>query len=194
VIVATTPEPAARILPDELSEQREFLASFPGTPLPLPVFFLDRPLDPEVCFYFGSPDDDRDFNMAVDQTARVPDMVPSGKAIVSAWAAYPKAAGLMDQPDDVLVRTAADDLGRIIPGFSRWVEDVEVVRHPWANASYPPGQYQAVIDFRSGAETLEGISFVGSPYGGTHMEAALLTAKRAVARVEERPNDAGATR
>jgi len=193
VIVATTPERAARILPDELKEQREFLASFPGTPLPLPVFFLDRPLDPEVCFYFGNPADDRDFNLAVDQTARVPEMVPSEKAIVSAWAAYPKTIDLMGQPDDVLIQTAADDMDRFIPGFSRWVDDVEVVRHPWANALYPPGQYQAVIDFRNGAETLEGISFVGSPYGGIHMEATLLTAKRAVARVEAGGRNAGAT-
>ncbi|MBW1685896.1 MAG: hypothetical protein JRS35_12645, partial [Deltaproteobacteria bacterium] len=42
---------------------------------------------------------------AVDQTARVPEMVPSGKAIVSAWAAYPKTVGLMGQPDDVLIQT-----------------------------------------------------------------------------------------
>ena len=111
-------------------------------------------------------------------------MVPSGRAIVSAWAAYPKTVGLAGLPDDVLIQTAADDLDRIIPGFSRWVDDVAVVRHPWANAIYPPGQYRAVIDFCTGAETLEGISFVGSPYGGIHMEAALLTAKHAVARVE----------
>ena len=112
---------------------------------------------------------------------------------MSAWAAYPKTVGLMDQPDDVLIQTAADDLGRIIPGFSRWVDAAEVVRHPWANAIYPPGQYQAVIDFRSGAEALECISFVGSPYGGFHMEAALLTAKHAVARVEAGRCNAGAT-
>jgi hypothetical protein len=46
-------------------------------------------------------------NLAVDQTSRVPDMVPSGKAIVSAWAAYPKTVGLMGQPDDVLIQTEA---------------------------------------------------------------------------------------
>jgi len=185
VIVATTPDAAARILPDELSEQRGLLASFPRTPIPLPVFFLDRPLKTEVCFYFGDPSEDRSFNMAVDQTARVPEMVPSGKAIVSAWAAYPKTEELIGQPDDRLIESALEDMEKLIPGFSGWVDDVALVRHGWGNAIYPPGQYQRVIDFRDGAEALEGISFVGSPYGGVHMEAAILTAKRAVARVEK---------
>jgi protoporphyrinogen oxidase len=184
VIVATTPDAAARILPDEMDEQRGFLASFPQTPIPLPVFFLDRPLNPEVCFYFGDPSEDRSFNMAVDQTARVPEMVPSGKAIVSAWAAYPKTEKLFGQPDQSLIETALGDMERLIPGFTGWVEDVALVRHQWGNAIYPPGQYQRVIDFRAGAEALEGVSFVGSPYGGVHMEAAILTAKRAVLRVE----------
>jgi protoporphyrinogen oxidase len=185
VIVATTPDAAARILPDEMDEQRGFLASFPQTPIPLPIFFLDRPLSEEVCFYFGNPSDDRSFNMAVDQTARVPEMVPSGKAIVSAWPAYPKTVALIGQPDDRMIGTALEDMEKLIPGFSGWVDDAAVVRHGWGNAIYPPGQYQKVIDFREKAEALAGISFVGSPYGGVHMEAAILTAKRAVTRVEE---------
>lgn len=184
VIVATTPDAAARILPDEMEEQRGFLASFPRTPIPLPVFFLDRPLNAEVCFYFGDPSEDRDFNMAVDQTARVPEMVPSGKAIVSAWAAYPRTEELIGQPDDRLAETAVEDMERLIPGFSGWVDDVALVRHGWGNAIYPPGWYRRVIDFHNKAEALEGISFVGSAYGGVHMEAAILTAKRAVTRVE----------
>jgi protoporphyrinogen oxidase len=185
VIVATTPDAAARILPDEMEEQRGFLASFPRTPIPLPIFFLDRPLDPEVCFYFGDSSEDRSFNMAVDQTARVPDMVPSGKAIVSAWAAYPKTEELIARADDRLIETALEDMEKIFPGFSGWVDDVALVRHGWGNAIYPPGQYQGVIDFRSKAEALRGISFVGSPYGGVHMEAAILTAKHAVNRVSQ---------
>jgi protoporphyrinogen oxidase len=184
VLVATTPEAAARILPDDLDEQRGFLASFPRTPIPLPIFFLDRPLNPEVCFYFGDPSVDRYFNVAVDQTARVPEMVPSGKAIVSAWSAYPRTEELIRQPDDRLIDAALGDMEKLLPGFSGWVDDVALVRHGWGNAIYPPGQYQEVIDFRSKAEALEGISFVGSAYGGVHMEAAILTAKRAVTRVE----------
>ena len=116
VIVATTPDAAARILPDEMDEQRGFLASFPRTPIPLPVFFLDRPLNAEVCFYFGDPSEDRNFNMAVDQTARVPEMVPSGKAIVSAWAAYPKTEELIAQPDDELIGAALEDMEGSSPG------------------------------------------------------------------------------
>jgi protoporphyrinogen oxidase len=183
-MLITTPDAAARILPDEMDEQRGFLASFPRTPIPLPIFFLDPPLNPEVCFYFGDPSEDRSFKMAVDQTARVPEMVPSGKAIVSAWAAYPRTEELIGQPDDRLMEMALEDMEKLIPGFSGWVDDVALVRHGWGNAIYPPGQYQRVIDFRSKAEALEGISFVGSPYGGVHMEAAILTAKRAVTRVE----------
>jgi protoporphyrinogen oxidase len=184
VIVATTPDAAARILPDEMDEQRGFLASFPRTPIPFPVFFLDRPLDAEVCFYFGDPSQDRNFNMAVDQTARVPDMVPSGKAIVSAWAAYPRTEELIARPDDELIGAALEDMEVLLPGFSGWVEDVALVRHGWGNAIYPPGQYQGVIDFRNKAEALAGVSFVGSAYGGVHVEAAILSAMRAVTRVE----------
>ena len=142
VIVATTPNAAARILPDAMEEQRGFLASFPRTPIPLPVFFLDRPLNAEVCFYFGDPSEDRDFNMAADQTARVPEMVPSGNAIVSAWAAYPRTEELIGQPDDRLIKTAVEDMERLIPGFSGWVDDVALVRHAWGNAIYPPGWYR----------------------------------------------------
>jgi len=138
-----------------------------------------------VCFYFGDPSEDRSFNMAVDQTARVPDMAPSGKAIVSAWAAYPRTEELIARADDRLIETALEDMEKLIPGFSGWVEDVALVRHGWGNAVYPPGQYQGVIDFRRKAEALEGISFVGSPYGGVHMEAAILAAKRAVTRVNQ---------
>ena len=184
VIVATTPDAAARILPDQMEEQRGFLASFPRTPIPLPTFFLDRPLSADICFYFGDPSEDRNFNMAVDQTARVPDMVPSGKAIVSAWSAYPRTEELIGRSDDDLIGAALEDMEALIPGFSGWVDDVALFRHGWGNAIYPPGQYQGVIDFSKKAEALEGISFVGSPYGGVHMEAAILTAKRAVTRVE----------
>ncbi len=44
VIVAVTPPAAARLMPEELEEQRSFFDSITYSPFPMPVFFLDRPL------------------------------------------------------------------------------------------------------------------------------------------------------
>jgi protoporphyrinogen oxidase len=183
VIVAVTPDAAVRIVPDALDPQRQFFASFPHTPLPLPCFFLNRPLNAEIWNYFSDPSEQRDFEMAIDHTARVPEMVPSGKAIVSAWTAYPKSVELIEQPDDVVIKRAQNDLEFMIPGFGQWVEEATVVRHEWGVARYPPGQYGRIIDFRREAGKLRGVSFVGSAYGGTHMESSLVTAKQAVERI-----------
>jgi protoporphyrinogen oxidase len=48
VIVAVTPPAAARMLPDELDEQRRFMDSILYHVLPMPIFFLDRPLRKDV--------------------------------------------------------------------------------------------------------------------------------------------------
>ena len=61
VIVAVTPPAAARMMPEELTEEKSFFDSVVYSPLPMPVFFLDRPLRKDVCFYFNDPGLDRTF-------------------------------------------------------------------------------------------------------------------------------------
>jgi len=62
------------------------------------------------------------------------------------------------------------------------VEDAALVRHAWGTAWYTRGAYGRILRFRREAERLLGVSFVSSAYGGTHMEATLVTAERAVQR------------
>ncbi|MFQ5699713.1 MAG: protoporphyrinogen/coproporphyrinogen oxidase [Myxococcota bacterium] len=182
VIVAVPPQAAARLLPDALGDARSFLAGFDYLRIPIPVFFLDRPLHPDVWSYFSDPGQERPFMLALDQAAKMPAMVPSGKALLTVWPHYPSMDTLMARPDDEVLRTALGDLEHILPGVSGWVEDAALVRHTWGTAWYTRGAYGRILRFRREAERLLGVSFVSSAYGGTHMEATLVTAERAVQR------------
>ena len=182
VIVATPPQAAARLLPDPFDEARSFLERFDYLRIPIPVFFLDRPLRPDVWSYFSDPREDRPFMLALDQAAKIPAMVPSGRGLLTVWPHYPAMDALMARSDDEVLRTALDDLEYILPGVSGQVEDATLVRHGWGTAWYTRGAYGRILRFRRAAEGLRGLSFVSSAYGGTHMEASLVTAERAVQR------------
>jgi protoporphyrinogen oxidase len=84
VIVAVAPPAAARMLPEELEAQRRFFDSVIYSPSPMPVFFLDRPLNEGVWSYFSDPKLRRTFMFALDEHAKVPEMSPSGRAILTA--------------------------------------------------------------------------------------------------------------
>lgn len=71
----------------------------------------------------------------------------------------------------------------MVPGFSKWVEEATVYRHPYGVARYPAGSYGQVLDFKKKAEQLKGVSFVGDLFGGCSMEAAMSSAADAVSRV-----------
>lgn len=185
VIVAVPPPSAARLMPEQLSEQREFFDSVIYSPIPMPVFFLDRPLRKDVWSYMCDPSIRRTFMIAVDAHAKVPEMSPSGKGIITAWSGHPMTLDLIDLPDDELLRMAQEDVELMIPGFSRHVEDTAVFRHPFGVTRYPPGAYRCIIDFRKKAKALKGVSFVSSMFGGTMMEGALISAAEAVTRVCE---------
>ena len=183
VIVAVEPSAAARLMPEELAEQREFFDSIVYSPMPMPVFFLDKPLRKDVWCYFSDPTVKRDFMMAIDEHAKVPDMSPSGKAVVTAWSGHPMTLDLIDLPDDELISRAQKDVESMVPGFSQHIEEATVFRHQYGVTRYPPGSYGRVIDFRKKAEDLRGVSFVSSLFGGTMMEGALINAAEAVSRV-----------
>lgn len=184
IIVAAAAPSVGRMLPDELKEQREFFDSVVQAPLPMPVFFLDRPLARDVWSYFNDPNLDRTFSFAVDGSVKCPDMVPSGKSIVSAWACYPKTLNLIDRPDEEILKEAQDDLETVIPGISNRVEDATVFWHKEAGMGhFPTGSYRKALDFKEKAKRLKGVSFVSDIFGGCFMEAAMASAKEAVSRV-----------
>ncbi|MBI4767580.1 MAG: FAD-dependent oxidoreductase [Deltaproteobacteria bacterium] len=185
VIVALDSASAARIMPEELPEERRFFESIIYSPAPMPVFFLDRPLPGNIWNYWSDPRLKRTFLFAIDGRAKVPQMCPSGKSVLTFWAVLPQTQDLMKQPDSDLIKQANEDAELMIPGVSGWIEDIRIVRLPYATEQYPPGAYQRVMDFKHRAEKLEGISFAGSLLGGTNMESAAGSAFDAVARVRK---------
>ena len=110
-------------------------------------------------------------------------MSPSGKSIITAWSGHPMTLDLIDLPEDELISKAQEDVEIMIPGFSRSIEEATVFRHPYGVTRYPPGSYKRVIEFRKKADELKGVSFVGSLFGGTMMEGAMISAAEAVNRV-----------
>jgi protoporphyrinogen oxidase len=184
VIVAAAAPSVGRMLPDELAEQREFFESVVQAPLPMPVFFLDRPVKKDVWAYFNQPTVKRTFSFAVDGSVKCPEMVPSGKGVVSAWSCYPNTLDLVDRPDDEITKKALEDLELVMPGLSGWVEEARVFWHREAGMGhYPPGSYRKVLDFKEKAKDLKGVSFVSDIFGGCFMEAAMVSAAEAVKRV-----------
>ena len=184
VIVATAAPSVGRMLPDELSEQRDFFESVVQAPLPMPVFFLDRPVNKDVWAYFNEPTVKKTFSFAVDGSVKCPAMVPSGKSVVSAWSCYPHTLNLIDRLDDEIIEQALKDVELMIPGISGWVEEAQVFWHKEAGMGhYPTGSYRKVLDFKEKAKDLKGVSFVSDILGGCFMEAAMVSADEAVKRV-----------
>jgi protoporphyrinogen oxidase len=183
VVVAVTPPAAACLMPEEFEEQRRFFESVVYTPKPMPVFFLDRPLRKDVWCYFNDPSLRRTFMFALDGHSKIPEMCPSGKSVLTVWSGYPMTAKLMSKPDGEIIRQAQEDLELMIPGVSRNIEEVTLVRHPYEMAQFPVGAYRRVLDFQRQARQANGVSFVSDLLGAFSMEAAAGSAAAAVSRV-----------
>ena len=184
VIVAAAAPSVGRMLPEELAEPRDFFESVVQAPLPMPVFFLDRPVRRDVWAYFNQPTVKRTFSFAVDGSVKCPEMVPSGKGVVSAWSCYPNTLDLVGRSDDEITKKALEDLESVIPGITGWVEEARVFWHKEAGMGhYPTGSYRRVLDFKEKAKDLRGVSFVSDIFGGCFMEAAMVSANEAVKRV-----------
>jgi protoporphyrinogen oxidase len=183
VVVAVTPPAAARLMPDELEQQRRFFDSVVYTPKPMPVFFLDRPLNKDVWCYFSDPSLRRPFMFALDEHFKAPEMSPSGKSVLTVWSGYPVTAKLMPKTDEEIIKQAQEDLELMIPGVSHYIEEAVLVRHPYEMAQFPAGSYRRVLDFQRQARQLDGVSFVSDIFGAFAMEAAAGSAAAAVSRV-----------
>lgn len=183
VIVAVTPHSVGRLMPEELEKQKEFFDSVIYAPIPMPVFYLDRPLRKDVWCYFNDPALKSTFMFAIDEQAKMPDACPNGKAILTGWSGHPMTLDLIDLPADEIVEKAREDIDLMIPGFSNWIEETALHRHAYATARYPVGAYRQALDFLDRAKKLKGVSFVSDLLGGNTMEGALISASAAVSRV-----------
>jgi hypothetical protein len=183
VVVATTVGDARSILPDAFKPARDFMNGFNNSPLPLVFLFLDRPLEMEPYAFFAHPlQPDAIFNMALNHARKTPYMVPSGKAIVSAWPAYPGGATLISRPDSEIIAQALKDLAPVFPGIADWVDEAYVQRHEWGLARYAPGDHHKLLEFKRYSQTLQGVSFAGSDYDAVHMESGARNGARAAQR------------
>lgn len=182
VVVACPIGTAAKIVPDQFAPAKSFLGAFTNTPLPLVIFFLDRPVDAQPYAFFGHAYHDVIYNMALNHTRKTPFMAPSGKAIISAWPAYPGGAEMIEKSDADIIARALSDLEPMFPGIAEQVEEARVMRHSWGFARYEPGSHRRLLDFKAYASKLKGVSFAGNDYDGVHMESAVRNGQRAAER------------
>lgn len=182
VVVACSVDRAAQLVPDEMRMAKSFLSTFPNAPFSLVYFFLDRPLQTKAFVYTGHAYRNTVFNMALNHTVKTPHLVPSGKAIISAWPCYPDAVTLSGQDDDTVIAQALGDIEAFFPGIPQWIEEARVQRHAWGVGRLAPGQHAKILKFKREVEALHGISFAGNDYDGVHMESGVRGGIRAAER------------
>ena len=180
VILATTLGSAAKIVPEGLEEIRSFLSGFPHVSNPMVFFFLDCRLSDDIACYMGPSHLDLQYSMAMDHTNKAPSMVPSGNSILSAWSLHPMGRGLIDRPDEELIRRAISDLEHFVPSFSDRIVQTRIIRHRWMVARYAPGTHRRIIEFKKRAGSVEGLSILSNDLDGVHMECAVTAARRTV--------------
>ena len=180
VVLTTTLDKTASIVPPEFKKIKSFLDEFPHTQNPLVFFHLDCRLTNNIACYMSPPSSDLDFIMAIDHSNKVPAFVPGGNSIISAWSAYPMGDHLIDLADEELIERAVADLEQYLPDFKHNIKKASVVRHRWAVARYAPGTHGRIIDFKKRVESIRGLSIVSNDLDGVHMETAVSAARRAV--------------
>lgn len=182
-VVAVAPIAAAALMPQEMERERRFFESILAHELPMPVFFLDRRVDERYWAYFNRPGLRQGVMSALDETTKLPAMVPSGKSIFTVWFGSPTNIELMSAPDDQVIKAGQDGMEPMLPGFSHWIEDATVVRHPFVVAGYDPGAHRRVLDFLERTRKLAGVHFAGDVFGGCFMESAVESSAAVVQRI-----------
>ncbi len=185
VMVATTPPAALRFVPEEWTEEREFLASVKIPSFAFPTFFLDRPLEKNVWSYMSPWGQGNKLSCMLDASQKNPKMVPSGKAILQPWPSYPAWEELKDLDDSQIVEVVLGELDDLFPGIRGQVEHVEVTRHAYAVPFHPVGHQRRAMEFLAKADEHAGVSFCGDYISGGYLEPALWTAERAVTRLAD---------
>lgn len=182
VVVATTPPAALTFIPDDWTAEREFLKSVTIPPFVFPSFFLDRPLEKNVWSYVVQAGKPFKTSLILDAAQKSPRMVQSGKSVLQPWACYPNALGLIDKSDDEIIDFFRRELEELMPGFSSWIEEAHVTRHPFAVPFHPAGHQKRALEFLANADKRKGVSFCGDYLSGGYLEPALWSAERAAVR------------
>lgn len=178
VVIAVPPGIAAQLLPVEWREEREFLNGIVMPSFVLPTFFLDRPVNKQVWSYLVHNRTGLKTKFITDAFAKNPAMVKSGKSALQPWICYPESAALQGVSDESVVRLCMDELELLFPGFTGWVKDIAVTRHPYGVPFHPPGHNRAARAFLANVDS-RGLSFCGDYLSGGYMESALWSACRA---------------
>lgn len=180
VILCTVPGVSARLTPSIFARAKEFLSSFHHTRLALAYFHLDRPLQTAAVSFGLAVPEKRYFNMSINHTMTRPFLVPSGKAIVSGWTAFPDAVDMLAASDEEVLSRALEELKLFYPGLSAdWVEHSYVVRHDWGYSLQQPGDYKQLKDFGETLSAQNGLSYANADFGLVALESGLITGKRA---------------
>lgn len=182
VVVATTAPAALRFVPTEWTEEREFLAKIVHPPFAFPTFFLDRPLQKGVWSYVSQYGKGKKVSLILDAAQKSPAMVPSGKSVLQPWPCFPASRDLVGLSDDAIVEACRRELEDYFPGFSSWVEEVHVTRHPYAVPFHPAGHQTRALDFLRRVDARSGVSFCGDYLSGGYVEPALWSAERAATK------------
>ncbi len=178
VVVATTAPTAHDLVPAEWTSEREFLASVTIPAFVFPTFFLDRPLEAGVWSYMAQHGRGKKVSVVIDAAQKNPAMVPSGKAVLQPWPCYPASLELRGASDDTVIEFCRRELEDYFPGFSSWVEEVHVQRHPYAVPFHPVGHQGRAQAFVRSVDR-RGVSFCGDYLSGGYLEPALWSAERA---------------
>jgi protoporphyrinogen/coproporphyrinogen III oxidase len=182
VVVATTSTEAAKVLPIEWAEERAFLDSVRIPAVVLPTFFLDRPLAAGIWSYMSQAGRGGHVSFVVDAARKNPVLAGTDNSILQAWPCLPSSEALVKRSDSDVAEICRVELETFFPGFSSWIEEVHVMRHPYAVPFHPAGHQARAADFLRRADARMGVSFCGDYLSGGFMEAALWSATRAASR------------
>ena len=105
-------------------------------------------------------------------------MVPSGNSIIQPWICYPHSVELEKYSDDEVIALCVDEIEDIFPGFSSWIVDVHITRHPYGVPFHSTGHVQKAVNFMRNMD-IKKVSFCGDYLSGGYMESALWSAERA---------------
>jgi len=180
VVVATTPPAALPLVPAEWKSEREFLASVTIPPFAFPTFFLDRPLaEKNVWSYMAQDGRGKNASVVIDAARKNPAMVPSGKSVIQPWPCFPASQRLRDASDDEIIEECRREMEEYFPGFSSWIEEAHVTRHPYAVPFHPVGHQTRALEFMRSVNGRRGVSFCGDYLSGGYLEPALWSAEHA---------------
>jgi oxygen-dependent protoporphyrinogen oxidase len=174
VILATPPDIAAKLLPNDFNEEKPFLESIKSPPFVLPTFFLDRPMNEGIWSYLLHRKQRGLISYITDASQFTPDK--NKKAIIQPWICYPYSSRLVSSTDSEITNRCLDELDGIFPGISSWVLDVCITRHARAVPFHPVSHQRRSLEF---LQRLNGkhLSICGDYLSGGFMEAALWSAE-----------------